>query len=72
MRLVLRDLDSGLFYSKNGWTPSIGLAHKFTDRTEAEEAAKAACLKHAEISILIDGGVIGGSRIQPIQRDDPV
>jgi len=72
MRLVLRDLDSGLFYSNKGWTRSLGLAHKFTDRGEAEEVAKTACLKRAEISILIDGGVVGGSPIQPVQRDDAI
>jgi len=46
------------------------MAHKFSDRNEAEGVAKAASIKHAEISILIDGGVVGGSPIQPIQRDD--
>ena len=48
------------------------MAHRFTDRSQAEEVAKTACLKQAEISILIDGGVVGGSPIQPIQRDDAI
>jgi hypothetical protein len=70
MHLVLRDLDSGLFYSTTGWIQSLALAHRFGERSEAEEVAKTAGLKQAEISILIDGGVVGGTPIQPAQKDE--
>jgi hypothetical protein len=69
MFLVLRNLNNGLFYSKDRWTVFPNRAQKFRDREEAESVVKAASLSQVEIAILIDWEIVGG---MPVEATDSV
>ena len=65
MRLVIRNIETGLFFRNEDWTQFIKFADRFKDAREAEMAVLKRRLKHAELVIVQGDSIVGGVPIEP-------
>lgn len=64
MLVVIRNIDTGLFFRSENWTQFIKFAERFKDLREAATAALKHHLKHAEMVIVQGDSVVGGVPIE--------
>ena len=65
MAMVIRDLETGLFFAHGHWTHDPKLAQDFADEESAAQTASKNHIKNADLVIINeDGRVIGGTPIR--------